>query len=278
MDWSLVLASQGIEAIIELSEESGAWSLLVNEADHERALQSIRRYRLENRRWRWRGAFAPAGLIFDARSIAWVALAVFFFWLSGSEPWFRDAGLNDSQKVASGETWRLFTAMWLHADVGHLAANCGIGLLLLGLAMGAYGGGAGLLGAYLAGAGGNIFTLLLASSPHRSLGASGMVMGALGLLAVHSLTARGGERLPGRQILTGMAAGLMLFILLGLTPGTDIGAHVGGFMSGVALGGILALFQQLVASRAVNLACALGFAALVGLPWWLAWQTFPLPR
>ncbi len=86
----------------------------------------------------------------------------------------------DGAAVAHGQWWRLFTAIWLHADLAHLATNATIGLLLLGLAMGRYGTGAGLLAAYLAGAGGNLVAGLISLQPHRSLGASGMVIGCLG--------------------------------------------------------------------------------------------------
>jgi len=52
MDWSLVLASQGIEHVLNHTAETG-WSLVVAEAEHPAALAAIRQYRLENRRWPW---------------------------------------------------------------------------------------------------------------------------------------------------------------------------------------------------------------------------------
>jgi len=58
-------------------------------------------------------------------------------------------------------------------------ANAGFGLVLLGLAMGVYGTGVGLLAALLAGAGGNAAAWLI-DPGHRSLGASGMVDGLPG--------------------------------------------------------------------------------------------------
>src|SRR5690349_9822701 len=94
----------------------------------------------------------------------------------------------NSAYVARGQWWRLFTAMWLHADVGHLAANAVFGAILLGFAMGRFGTGTGLLAAYLAGAGGNVLAWLFSLEQHRNLGASGMVMGCLGLLAAQSLS------------------------------------------------------------------------------------------
>jgi len=46
MEWSLVLASQGIEHVIEHDESKG-WMLSVSEQNHEKALGQIQQYRLE---------------------------------------------------------------------------------------------------------------------------------------------------------------------------------------------------------------------------------------
>ena len=62
MDWSLVLASQGIEATIERSAERERWLLLVPPHELERARDSIRLYRAENRGWSWRKELPGADL------------------------------------------------------------------------------------------------------------------------------------------------------------------------------------------------------------------------
>ena len=54
MDWSLVLASQQIETTIEYAPDASGWGLMVPPPDAERAIEAIRLYRLENRRWGWR--------------------------------------------------------------------------------------------------------------------------------------------------------------------------------------------------------------------------------
>src|SRR5262249_15574554 len=151
-----------------------------------------------------------------------------------------------------GQWWRLFTAVWLHADLAHLLANATIGFLLLGLAMGRYGTGTGLLASYLCGPGGNIAAWLAASWLHRNLGAFRMVMGCLGLLAAQSpaLLRRGGKSV--RLLAAGLVGGLMLFIFLGLTPGSDIVAHFGGFVSGLLLGSLLLAFPALSEKPLLN--------------------------
>jgi rhomboid protease GluP len=269
MDWSLVLVSQGVESTIEYSEDGTGWGLLVAGHDYENALNAIYQYRLENRRQPWRREVLGAGILFDWGSLAWVFLLVLFFWLNTRTD-LQVAGIMDTAAVVGGQWWRLFTAIWLHADLGHLAANASIGLVLLGLAMGRYGTGAGLLAAYLTGAGGNLIAWLLSSELHRSLGASGMVLGSLGLLAVQSFSLWRQTPHAAKYILSGIVGGVMLFVLLGLTPGTDVLAHFGGFATGLLLGGLLALVPGLAQKARTNFVCGLLFALLVIVPWWLA--------
>lgn len=267
MDWSLMLFSQDIGSAIEHSEESG-WELIVAEEDYGRALEQIRQYRLENRRWPWRQKLRRT-VLFDWGSLVWVALLCVVFWLDANRLNLRDAGLMDGSAVSRGEWWRLFTAIFLHADVGHLAANAGFGLVLLGLAMGVYGTGIGLLAAFLTGVGGNFLAWLI-DPGHRSLGASGMVLGALGLLAAQAGSTRPHEGRAVKSWVVGIAAGLMLFLLLGSGPGSDLVAHAGGFITGVLLGSLLRLVPRMIQSAAANIGAGAIVCVLFLLTWWLA--------
>jgi membrane associated rhomboid family serine protease len=271
MDWGLVLVSQGIEATIEASEDGSGWGLVVAAQDYEQALSAIGQYRLENRGWPWQQPVLQQGYLFDWGSLAWVLLVLLFFWLDGRAD-LRSAGAMDTRLLAQGQWWRLLTAIWLHADLGHLAANATLGFVLLGLAMGRYGTGVGLLAACLAGVGGNLGCWLLALGGHRSLGASGMIMGALGLLAAQSFAWRARAPQARKLVFSGILAGVMLFVLLGLSPGTDILAHLAGFLSGLLLGGVLTLLPALAQKATTNLLAGLLFALLVILPWWLAFR------
>jgi membrane associated rhomboid family serine protease len=267
MDWSLVLASQGIEHVIESSEETG-WALVVAESDGEKALAQIRQYRLENRHWRWRRPVFQPGLIFDWRSFLWVLLTMVFYWWSGTRADLRSRGMMDGTALLHGEWWRLFTAMWLHADPAHLAMNAIFGLVFLGLAMGRYGPGVGLLAAYLAGAGGNIVTWLGYGAAQRGLGASGVVMGALGLLTAQSfglLEQRSANAI--RRFIGAILGGVWLFVFLGLNPEADVVAHLGGFVAGTLLGLLLSRWPRLAHQSRINLAAGMFFALLVVLPW-----------
>ncbi len=270
MDWSLVLASQGIEHSIERNEAAG-WSLSVAETDHDKALAQIRQYRLENRHWRWRRPVFQPGLFFDRSCLVWVGLNIFFYWWSETSAGLRTTGMMDGAALARGEWWRLFTATWLHADLAHIAMNMVFGFLFLGLVMGRYGPGVGLLAAYLAGVGGNVAAWWVYDETYRGLGASGVVMGALGLLAIQSATLlKQRNANTFRLFAGGILAGVLLFVFLGVSPEADVIAHLGGFVTGLLLGSLLAIAPRFTRRPFADLAAGIVFAALVALPWWLA--------
>jgi rhomboid protease GluP len=276
MDWSLVLASQGIEHFIDQDEATG-WALAVAAEDHQNALTQIRQYRRENRYWRWRRPVFQPGWFFDWSSLAWVLLNIFFYWRSEARADLRIKGMMDGAALAHGEWWRLFTATWLHADPAHLGLNMVFGFLFVGLVMGRYGPGLGLLAAYLAGVGGNLATWLVYGDHHRGLGASGVVMGALGLLAIQSVgLLRRRNTNAFRLLASGIFAGVLMFVLLGVSPESDVVAHLGGFITGLLLGSLLAFAPRLTRRPRVNLTAGVLFAVLVILPWWWSLNT-PTP-
>ena len=266
MDWSLVLASQGISALIEQQSDSG-YALVIEPGDLERARDAIRLFRLENRRFLWRPQILSNRLLFDWTSLAWVFLITFFFLLSTNTD-LRTAGIMSQHKAASGEWWRLFTATWLHGDSGHLASNATLGVILLGLAMGQLGPGVGLLGACLAGVGGNVLVLLVGEPGHQSLGASGVVMGALGLLACAPALVRARWWKQPRMIVGGLLSTALLFALFGLAPNTDVLAHFGGFMSGILIGVGWTLMD--VGKTRNQVIASLVLTAMVIIPWLVA--------
>src|SRR5512133_10929 len=171
MEWSLVLASQNIESVIDCGPDEKAWGLLVSPVDYRKAAEAVQLYQEENRHWPWRKQVLRGGLLFDWTSLLWVVVLCLFYVIAAEQPAMVGRGLMDSVAVNHGEIWRMFTAMWLHADLGHLASNATMGIVLLGLTMGRYGSGTGLLAAYLAGFGVNVAVWLF-SLGHASLGAS----------------------------------------------------------------------------------------------------------
>ena len=270
MDWSLVLISQGIEAVVEHSELG--WTLLVEPQDHSRALDVLRQYQLENRGWSWRQKLSWPEITFNWGAAAWCFLLALFHSMDAAAGFgLRGAGVRDPVLVQNGSWWRLFTATMLHSDLAHLMANLAIGFPVLGLAMGRYGPACGLLAAYLAGVGGNVASLLLRTDSAPGLGASGMVMGGLGLLTVQSLCLRLNSPKSRKYIAGAIFGGVMLFTLLGLNPASDVIAHLGGFVCGLALGGAMTMVpQKILLSLRANTVCGTVLAGLIALTWTLA--------
>lgn len=274
MDWSLVLVSQGIEATIERNAEANAWHLVVNSPDYSRAVQAIRQYKAENPNRIWRQELPWTGLIFDWRCVLPMLFLVFLFALEAiRNANLSGAGMMHNESVHQGQWWRLFTAVTLHGDLAHLMANALTGLFLLGLAMGAYGPGVGLLGSFLAGVAGNVVGLIFYSSAHRGLGASGMVMGALGLLAAQSFTLLRHGLTPRQLAARGVLSGCLLLVLLGFSPAqnVDVLAHVAGFVAGLGFGAGLAFcppnLPQNLGVQRIGLAVCF---ALIGVTWCFA--------
>lgn len=267
MDWSLVLASQEIETTI--SREEG-WALLVEENDYDRALAAIELYERENRHWNWRQTLPGTGLIFHWGGIAPCLLFAAFFVLSAApNSTLKMVGVMDSEAVRAGQWWRLFTAISLHGDAPHLLANVTTGFIFFGMAMARCGAGVALLAATLAGAGGNFAGLILYPESHRGLGASGMVMGALGLLSVEGIAAWRVTRAT-HLLRRGAAAAILVLVLLGFSEGTDIIAHVGGFFCGAIFGMLWHFAPETWRGKWVNRASIFFLAGVTILTWWLA--------
>lgn len=244
MDWSLVLASQEIPTTIERAEDHG-WVLLVLPSDFERAVAHIRQFEKENRGATWRRQLELPAEAFHSGGLFPAVLLVALYVLTASQvPALQILGEMNSAAVRAGEWWRLFSAMLLHADLAHLIANATMGFLLFGLAMAHYGPGGGLLASWLAGAAGNLLGLALYPEPHRSVGASGAVMGALGLIAIHSVSHWRNHSVGGDYAVRTALGGVLLFVLLGMDPGTDVLAHLGGFLGGLLIGGALVLLPK----------------------------------
>lgn len=271
MDWSLVLVSQGIEVAV-YPRSDGQAELRVPAFQLQSALSSIQAYVDENRFRRWQRPVPHAGWLFDVQSVAWVLLvAIFYLLQSGDHSPLLTRGALDTKAFQSGEWWRCMTATFLHADARHLSSNLSTGWMFLGVAMAEYGAGLALLGSALAGGFANVVGWGLRPGPFVGLGASGVVMAALGMVAVRGFRWREWRDRPRLATARGFIAGLLLFVLFGFSPQGDWLVHAAGFAIGAGLGWILNHWAR---SRRVqmrwDLTCKWLFIALVSACWWLA--------
>jgi len=156
--------------------------------------------------------------------------------------WFTLFGL-DKQAVAGGELYRLFTVVFVHAGLIHLAGNM-YALYLVGpLVEGLY-GHTRFLAFY-------VFTAIAASTAsyvlvhEDAVGASGAIFGLFGVLFVvlrvhRPLLGRAARNLAsqvGALIVLNLILG---FGLMGAGFGIDNAAHVGGLLAGAWLGLLIA--------------------------------------
>ena len=244
MDCSLALASQKILCEINRQETAPRYQLTVVESDYPRALDTIRHFREENRHWPWRRPLAKAKLDFCWQSLTCCLALGAFGYLPQIRPAVLTGGILDSSLVFEGEWWRPVTATMLHRDIAHLFSNLSAGFIFFGLAMGRYGAGIGLLSILLSGIAGNLFGLAFHTEPYLGLGASGAVMGALGMLGPHAAGLLRQDKQAWRILLGGLMSVVMLFVLFGLSPDSDVIAHFGGFLTGIAIGTALGLIPE----------------------------------
>jgi rhomboid protease GluP len=144
-------------------------------------------------------------------------------------------GAKVTPLIAEGEYWRLFTAMFLHIGILHLAFN-GYALLAIGTELERLFGWPRFLALYLlSGLFGTVASY--AFSYRVAAGASGAIFGLIGALAAFFVLHR--ERLGawGRARLGNILFLIAINLFLGFTQrGIDNLAHLGGLLSGFGLG------------------------------------------
>lgn len=243
----LVLASQNIETRVE--KEGTAFHILVDPGDREKALAMVQAYYRENR-------FPNLGQAFQDFSInPFKSLPAFMVMgllsavhlLCLHYPIHEDMVLrygSSSLFMGQGENYRAITALFLHADAGHLLGNLA-GILIFGapfIRLAGFGTGPFML--LLTGTLGNLMTAGLYRTAHLSIGASTSVMGAAGLLVAFQMT----QKQKSLNTVIPLIAGATLVGLLSQGERTDVFAHVFGFLSGCILGFVFFPLNRMIQS------------------------------
>lgn len=183
-------------------------------------------------------------------------------------------GASDAVMVLNGDWWRLLTATFVHVNVLHLLINMWC-LWNLGFFGEPLLGRSGFISVYiLTGVAGNILSLtwsVFTKTDAIVAGASGAVFGIAGILII--LLSNRSLKVPWEE-LRGLRLHVTIFALVNLVlgwaplllpylspaqlarmhlnlstlPRVDNSAHLGGFLSGVALG--LPLFSRMTSGRA----------------------------
>jgi len=143
--------------------------------------------------------------------------------------------------VLNGEVWRLFTSLFVHANIAHIAGNM-LFLFIYGLRaqemfdlkeyMAIY---------FLAGLAGNALTMftdfIILGGFAVSVGASGAIFGVLGAVMIYA------RRSIGQSIISALMYAFFLFVI-NIGPNVNFLAHLGGLVVGLALGYFLAAARK----------------------------------
>ncbi len=129
------------------------------------------------------------------------------------------------------EYWRLFTAMWLHGGLLHVAFNM-YALYIGGSYLEMIAGKGKYLAIYLvAGVAGNVAVYLLAAPISVTIGASTAIFGIFGALFIYSLHNR--DSAVGRALSSMGTVILINLVITFVVPGISWQGHVGGLIGGV---------------------------------------------
>src|SRR6266436_1939406 len=173
-------------------------------------------------------------------------------------------GANLGVLTLSGEWWRLLTCVFVHGYLLHIAFNMWCLWNLGELCESLYGRWTYLAVYIISGVGASLASVMW--NPYRpSVGASGAIFGLAGaLIAAFKL----GEFSVPRSALSGTLRSLGAFVVYNLIfgaiiPGIDNTAHIGGLVTGLIVGALIALLapRQEQAPRRV----AVFLVVIVGL-------------
>jgi membrane associated rhomboid family serine protease len=172
-----------------------------------------------------------------------------------------DLGALQPLAIADGQYWRLFSAMFLHAGLLHLAFN-GYALWLLGSMLESNLGSARFLLIYFV-------TGFLASATSYafspvtvvSVGASGAIFGLFGAFIAYNYRRRQQAMAAANLRWAAMLLALNAFLALGFGA-IDWRAHLGGLVAGIAAGAVAEGWGSASQRRVIRI---VGFAALIAI-------------
>jgi rhomboid protease GluP len=161
-------------------------------------------------------------------------------------------GVKANDLILQGQVWRLFTPMFLHGSIIHIAFNM-YALFNIGPTLERFYGRGRYLGLFLlSGFAGNVMSFMFSQSP--SLGSSTAIFGLLGAEGVLLYQNRELFGNVASRALSQVVMIAVVNLIIGLTPGIDNWGHVGGLIGGTLFawfGGPLLQKQGLFPSYAV---------------------------
>ena len=138
---------------------------------------------------------------------------------------------NNYELVQNGEFYRLFTCMFVHADILHILFNM-IALYSIGPVVERYYGKSKYIFIYLvSGLLGSVFSSVFMSANSVSIGASGAIFGLLGSICYFTYYYR--ATLQG-ILRDSIVPVIVINLIIGfMLPSVDLVAHIGGLLGGI---------------------------------------------
>ncbi len=156
-------------------------------------------------------------------------------WLNTSDTVIYNYGQVNSF-VFQGAYWQLFTAIFVHASIAHIAGNM-LFLLIFGLRGEEMFSLPEYLGIYLGGGlAGNALSLLFGPS-FISVGASGAIFSLFGAIVIYA-------RRSIRQSILGALVYAFFLLIINAGPEVNVLAHFGGLAFGLIIGYLLATIRN----------------------------------
>jgi membrane associated rhomboid family serine protease len=291
-DHALVLEARGIASGTAFA--FGQQILLVRVDDAARARAELDKYVRENQSAPPRDEPPQAIRWSIAAALVYVAVLLAIDLASRREAfgfdWWR-AGAAQAAQIRGGAWWRAVTSLCLHGDVLHLAGNVVFGAAFGVMLAQSVGFGLAWLAFVVTGGIGNVTNAWVQAPSHSAIGASTAVFGMLGVQVAHDWVRRRQLHYNLFRRWAPLAIGAALLGWLGgdgrqidpssfpqlpggpevARPAIDVGAHVLGFFSGLALGWLFGWGKPRVTLTAHAQATLAGAACgLVALAWFLA--------
>lgn len=229
--WGLVLESQGVSYHLDVAQPR----LLVSPALAPKAVKEILDYEAENHVLPRPVPLPDNSWSFLLLLAVFVALNIWIdHWNVETQKVLYQAGRIEAGLVVQGQWWRCVTALFLHADAGHLLSNVvALGILgpLLGRRL-----GFGLTWAFflVSGALGNLVNSWVQDPNHWSIGASTGVFGLVGVLSGSASRFSPGHRVSAVLLPLGFAFSFLAMLGAGQER-VDLGAHFFGLLCGLSL-------------------------------------------
>lgn len=163
-----------------------------------------------------------------------ICVVVFLFQLGTAQLTGTDLlavwGVKDNNAILHGQVWRLFTPIFLHGSILHIAFNM-YALYYIGAMLERfYGRWRYLVLFLLGGFGGNVFSFMFSTYP--SLGSSTAIFGLLGAEGVLIYQNREIFGSIARRALSQVVIIAAVNLIIGLSPGIDNWGHIGGLIGG----------------------------------------------